>query len=332
MNKKQSNNIIAQTIKHEQMAQSENSLQTARAIFKNMGVALPQGEIGQVYEVLKTDDYMGWKSCSAKEAKEAADRGTAAIGISAERIVVLSAANEEEPVAETTDCVMTLSESTSAYTVSGLSFFAYSYGSTTTVNPYILVNGWLKLYSKPTVACGGRTVNIPTVAAFTGSDGYRYQFTNRNYWWTFEGLNDITSAAKKQLVSLGQSTVVNRGIHGELTDINGRYWMAVGPNVVNPNHTGSQMPTPSEMYGKGVLDIVIKNSAGTKYYIPAIVGDTKAHTWNNGVIQTWKTYTNGAFTSCGANYNGTVAAEFMGSSSGSGLNSYSIDSIIFYPY
>lgn len=330
MNRKQYNNIIAQTLQHELSEQTEDALNTARAIFKNMGVALPQGDMGQVFETISTDNYMGWRSCTAKEAQEAADNGTAAIGISADRIVVLSAADEEEPVAETAG-VMTLSESSSAYAVSDLSFYAYSYGSTTS-NPYILVNGWLRLYSSPTVSCGGRTVNIPTVASYTGSDGYRYQFTNKNYWWSFEGLNDITSAAKKQLASLGQSTVVNIGSHGELTDVNGRYWMAVGPNVVNPNHTGSQMPTPSEMYGKGILDVVVKNSAGTKYYIPAIAGDTKVHTWSNGIIQTWKSYTSGSFTSCGTNYNGVIPAEFMGSSSGSGLNSYSIDSIIFYPY
>ena len=59
MNKKQYNNVIENTLKHEQ---SEDSLGTARAIFNNMGVALPQGDMKTVYETIKTDNYMGWKS------------------------------------------------------------------------------------------------------------------------------------------------------------------------------------------------------------------------------------------------------------------------------
>ena len=65
MNKQQYNNVIENTLKHEQSAQTDDSLATARAIFNNMGVALPQGDIKTVYETIKTDNYMGWKSCFA---------------------------------------------------------------------------------------------------------------------------------------------------------------------------------------------------------------------------------------------------------------------------
>ena len=133
MNKKQYNNVIENTLKHEQ---TEDSLVTARAIFDNMGVALPQGDIKTVYETIKTDNYMGWKSCTMQEAQVAADNGTAAIGISEDRIVVLSANDEEQPVAQTAS-VMTLDENTSAYAVAGLEYYAYSYGTTTTNFPYI---------------------------------------------------------------------------------------------------------------------------------------------------------------------------------------------------
>lgn len=129
MNKKQYNNVIENTLKHEQSAQTNDSLATARAIFDNMGVALPHGDIKTVYETIKTDNYMGWKSCTIQEAQAAADNGTAAIGISKNRIVVLSANDEEEPVAQTA-CVITLSENTSAYGVAGLEYYAYSYGGT----------------------------------------------------------------------------------------------------------------------------------------------------------------------------------------------------------
>ena len=122
MNKKQYNNVIEHTLKLEQ---TEDSLSTARAIFDNMGVALPQGDMKTVYETIKTDDYMGWKSCTMQEAQAAADKGVAAIGISEDRIVVISANDEEQPVTQTAS-VMTLDENTSAFAVDGLEYYVYS--------------------------------------------------------------------------------------------------------------------------------------------------------------------------------------------------------------
>ncbi|MBE6749667.1 MAG: hypothetical protein E7560_00695 [Ruminococcaceae bacterium] len=125
MNKKQYNNVIENTLKHEQSAQTDDSLATARAIFDNMGVALPQGDMKTVYETIKTDNYMGWKSCTMQEAQEAADNGTAAIGISEDRIVVLSANDEEQSVAQTTSVIL-LDEETLEDAVSSLVFYQYS--------------------------------------------------------------------------------------------------------------------------------------------------------------------------------------------------------------
>ena len=130
MNKKQYNNVIDYTLKHEQ---TEDSLATARAIFDNMGVALPQGDMKTVYETIETGNYMGWAPCTMQEAQATADNGTAAIGISEDRIVVLSATDEEEPVAQTAS-VMTLSENTSAYAVDGLQYYTYGNGKTC---PYV---------------------------------------------------------------------------------------------------------------------------------------------------------------------------------------------------
>ena len=127
MNKKQYNNVIENTLKHEQ---TEDSLSTARAIFNNMGIALPQGDIKAVSEILKTDDYMGWKSCTIQEAQAAADRGVAAIGVSEERIVVLSAKDEEQPVTQTAS-VVTLDENTSAFAMQGMRYYSYTFGTTT---------------------------------------------------------------------------------------------------------------------------------------------------------------------------------------------------------
>lgn len=142
MNKKQYNNIIMHSLQYN-CKDSKTSLDTARIIFDNMGVALPVGTIDDVCEILKTDDYMGWRACTIQEAQAAADRGQAAIGISNDRIVVLSATDEEEPIQETA-AVMFLSENTPAYAVSDLSFYSYNYGttcgnggSTTIFPPYV---------------------------------------------------------------------------------------------------------------------------------------------------------------------------------------------------
>ena len=107
----------------------DDSFATARAICDNMGVALPQGDMKTVYETIKTDNYMGWKFCTMQEAQEAANNGTAAIGISEDKIVVLSANDQEQPVAQTAS-VMSLDENTSAFAVNGLEYYSYSYGTT----------------------------------------------------------------------------------------------------------------------------------------------------------------------------------------------------------
>ncbi len=338
MNKKQYNNVIENTLKHEQ---TDDSLGTARAIFDNMGVALPQGDIKTVYETIKTDNYMGWKSCTIQEAQAAADNGTAAIGISEDRIVVLSANDEEQPVAQTTT-VVAIDENTSAYAVDGLEYYSYSYGTTgqggcgITTNSYITVGGWLKMYTKPTCCGSYRTVNIPTVAPYVGSDGYTYKFTDRTKWFSYEnpyGSDFINPNFITEFEKLGKTVTVNVGNFGEYTDENGRYWMAVGPKVIIPNFPDNRPTWAQYLAGKGVLDVVVKDSCGNKYYIPGIVGDIKNHTWNNGVIQTYKKYPNGIYDSLGSNFNQTCAAEFIGALGGKmgDLDSYSIDSIRFYP-
>ena len=128
MNKKQYNNIIEHSLQYD-CKNTANSLDTVRTIFNNMGVALPQGAIKEVYEKVSTKNYMDWRSCTMQEAQAAANNGTAAIGISEDRIVVLAATDEEEPVEETAE-VMTITDNTPAVAVANLQY--YSYGSVST--------------------------------------------------------------------------------------------------------------------------------------------------------------------------------------------------------
>ena len=126
MNKKQYNNIIKNTLK---CVHTEDSLSAARAVFKNMGVALPNGDIKEVFKTVKTNDYMDWKPCTMEEARAAANSGTAAIGISDSKIVVLAADDAEEPIESTAE-VLAITDSTPAVTVTGLQYYSYSYGGT----------------------------------------------------------------------------------------------------------------------------------------------------------------------------------------------------------
>ena len=93
-----------------------------------MGVAIPNGNMKEVFETIKTNDYMGWRVCTIKEAQQAADNGIAAIGISEDRIIVLSATDPEEMIVENAT-VMSFSEISSAYAISELQYYTYSYGT-----------------------------------------------------------------------------------------------------------------------------------------------------------------------------------------------------------
>ena len=134
MDKKQYNNVIDWTLKHGAQAQSEDSLQVTRAICNELGVALPQGDLAQVAEVLATDDYMGWKACTQEEAQEAVNNGIPAIGISDDQIVMLVAEDEEQLVCNAV-AVMMLNENNASYAMNGLQYYVYGGGSTETIAP-----------------------------------------------------------------------------------------------------------------------------------------------------------------------------------------------------
>lgn len=134
-------------------------------------------------------------------------------------------------------------------------------------------------------------------------------------------------------------------------DGNGYYWMAVGPKVVHEDYPSNGSPGSDsyQMYGTGTLDVALTKD-NKSYYVRGVVGDIKAHTYDNGVIQTWYTYPNGEiFDTYAENwYDGQVCAEFIVKtvltnegeevlpekfSYGNTVNTlgnYSIDKIIFY--
>lgn len=305
MNGKQYNNVIDWTLKHEQSAQTEDSLAIARAIFDNMGVALPNGSMKEVYDILRNNNYMSWKSCcTMQEAQQAADSGMPAIGISENRIVVLSAADEEEPVTEAAS-VMALSENTSAYAVSDLQYYLYGAGSI--VLPTRTVNGWLKLYTAPTIS--GRVVSMPP-----GCQPGR--------WYAFENRNKINSYAQS---AINGKNRVEVGAKGELYDKNGRYWVAVGPKVMNPSHSNCEAVLAEEMKYGSRIEAKLKDYCGKTYYLRAVVGDCKNHTYSNGIYQTGYAFPSGKEFASG-HVDGSVI-EFCGATLPTGLSNFYIESI-----
>lgn len=126
MNGKQYKNVIDWTLQHDNTLTSADSLTVARAILKNMGIALPQGDMKKVNHVMRTNRFMEWRPIKLKEAQAAANSGLAVVGVDEERVVLLNAVTEDTTnnTAENV-AVMTLSETTPAYDVNGLSFYSY---------------------------------------------------------------------------------------------------------------------------------------------------------------------------------------------------------------
>ena len=94
MNRKQYNNIIEHTLQND-CNECQSALETSRAILNNMGVSLPQGDMKHVYDIIRTNDYMGWRACTKEKAQDKANNGIAAIGISESNIIVLSAEDKD---------------------------------------------------------------------------------------------------------------------------------------------------------------------------------------------------------------------------------------------
>ena len=129
MNKQEYNNLIETTV--AQQPGEKDALQTTREVLSNMGAVLPQGDLKQVSEGLATDDYMGWRKCTVKEAQEYANEGTAVVAVSKDKIALVAANEDEGKVAANSSAVMTLSDDISALAVADMAFYANSRAGTT---------------------------------------------------------------------------------------------------------------------------------------------------------------------------------------------------------
>lgn len=215
MNKKQYNNVIDWTLKHETEAQSEDSLAVARAVCNNLGVALPQGDLSQVVEILATDDYMGWKSCTHEEAQEAVNSGIAAIGVSDEQIVVLTAMDEEDPM-NFSASELALAEGNAVGLNNNMVYYLNENSSNTILPPAILPpvfsslieNGFLSVAHIEYTNDGFYMCKKPLTYLFSGAGIYELiDDKNKPYpcsrmyddWYLYsiyDGTNDVYSLVK----------------------------------------------------------------------------------------------------------------------------------------
>lgn len=194
----------------------------------------------------------------------------------------------------------------------------------------ITIGGWLKLYSVPTVDGVMRCVEQNPKA-------------NIYDWGMPEDLcingkmqeGDITSVYRDIVISAtGKEPIVNVLEDSKLyTDAEGRYYVAVGPNIMNPNHQPEQKITVEEMnYGTKIDIVVLDENTQQQYYIPAVVADVKAHTYPDGNYQTNLTFPYGEAGS-GDNADGSTV-EFIGynipDQTVNVTNNYRIQEIIVY--
>lgn len=145
MTNNQYKNIIKMTLndkKDDNMA----PLEFARAIMNNCGVALPNGTISDVAKTLNTNDYMGWRKCTAAQAMEYANAGTPVIGIDANHVTVISPAVEAEADQRQDTAIATKANvvSTSALSVENppnTQYYAYYADTTTTAEVEWTIKG-----------------------------------------------------------------------------------------------------------------------------------------------------------------------------------------------
>lgn len=107
---------VAQTTMNQALESGADELTAVRAACDNLGVALPNGTSGEVAETLATNDYMGWRACTAEEAQAAANEGVAALYTDGEAVSLVL------PDAEVT-------------ALGSGAYYTYNAASTTTVIP-----------------------------------------------------------------------------------------------------------------------------------------------------------------------------------------------------
>ena len=259
------------------------------------------------------------------------------------------------------NCAYYIEENVSADIVCGSSIDNYNENALWIIEDPdpVTKNNWLRLYFNPTSENGDWRA-IPSVNSFDAPDGFTYSFNNRNEWFGWE--NPYGNDKINPNVFDVYTPVIDSNVPGAYEDGDGNYWVAVGPKVPFKDYEyGDSDPNlNTKFYNVGKLDAVVSDSIGNWYYIPCVIGDIKGHSYHNGIVQTWWSYTprtneekqeflkdvtdevirneysDGTFTADPTrtkDFNGVPCIEFIGPLSGktSGISDYKIEHILFYP-
>jgi len=147
----------------------------------------------------------------------------------------------------------------------------------------IILDNWLYLYYEPTVSGEGRTVERhPKAAVYDWGMAEDLSGQKGENWFAEE------SPVHDEIIQYGEFQVMVNS-NNMYTDYEGRYWVAVGPMVMNPDYPREQVhydiPADAMHYGTKI-DIVVEDEEENRYYIPAVVGDAKEHSYPDGSFQT----------------------------------------------
>jgi RHS repeat-associated protein len=197
-------------------------------------------------------------------------------------------------------------------------------------------DSWINLYDNPTVARKGRAV-----AKHPNAANYDWGMPEELYPKNVPNSGDLPLNSRTQIANAGGTPKVIVTSNNLYTDADGRYWVAVGPNVMNSQQTPNQLIDYNKISYGTKIDIVVQDSNNNTYYIPAVLGDLKEHSSPDGLYQTGVPFdpSRGTYTGDGSTveFLGYYILDKYGNFNPSGANSsvnitnnYKITEIIVY--
>lgn len=160
----------------------------------------------------------------------------------------------------------------------------------------------------------------------------------RDLWCSYEAIYSeevsyINPYAHKQIKDRNEEVTAVRLENNVIVNEDGRYWIAVGPNLINENYSkDGEVKADDFVYGT-YIDIIVSDSAtGEVYYIPCVLGDVKNHTYPDGQFHTGIPYPNSSDKSTAKadySYVEFICAEDPGKSIFQGLNLTFVGAIVY---
>lgn len=134
MTSKQYKNIVNMTLNDVKNEKNIDSAELARRILNNCGVSFPNAGVADIAEALASEDYMGWRKCSAAQAIEYANSGTPVVGIDLNGVTVVVPNDEENQQEQeaTITCETCVVHASNFSTQGNLNVQYYAYYAATT--------------------------------------------------------------------------------------------------------------------------------------------------------------------------------------------------------